>query len=77
MDDLAIAAKDPSSILEVLEKDHKFKLKGSGPITYHLGMNFFWDPDGMLCIEPKKYLIRLFKSYKRMFGESPKEVTLT
>jgi hypothetical protein len=33
VDDLAIAAKDPKGITDVLMDKHKFKLKGTGPIT--------------------------------------------
>jgi hypothetical protein len=40
VDDLAIASKDPQSIIDVLTKAHGFKLKGTGPIEYHLGMTF-------------------------------------
>ena len=40
VDDLAIASKDPQSIIDVLTKAHGFKLKGTSPIDYHLGMMF-------------------------------------
>jgi Reverse transcriptase (RNA-dependent DNA polymerase) len=33
VDDLAIAMKDPKELTDILEKQHKFKLKGTGPIT--------------------------------------------
>ena len=36
VDDLAIASKEPKMIFESLTNKHKFKLKGTGPITYHL-----------------------------------------
>ena len=38
VDDLAITSKDPKSIGNTLTKCHGFKLKGIGPIGYHLGM---------------------------------------
>ncbi|MFA9289535.1 MAG: reverse transcriptase domain-containing protein [Weeksellaceae bacterium] len=37
VDDLLIAARDPKSIIDILSEKHKFKLKGVGPLTYHLG----------------------------------------
>ena len=72
VDDLAIAAKDPSEIIEILSGKYKFKLKGTGDIHFHLGMDFFCDDDGTLCIEPKKYIERMMASYLQMFNEQPK-----
>ena len=40
VDDLMMAMRDPKSFAEVLRKKYKFKLKGTGPITFHLGMDF-------------------------------------
>jgi len=40
VDNLAIASKDPKSITDALMNRHRFKLKGTGPIEYHLGMTF-------------------------------------
>ena len=54
VDDLAIAAKDPSSIVKILTDKYRFKLKGTGTIHFHLGMDFFHDEDGVLCIAPMK-----------------------
>jgi hypothetical protein len=42
--DLAIAIKDPKDF-----KKHKSKLKGTGPIFFHLGMNFTSNEDNTLC----------------------------
>ena len=42
VDDLAIAAVNPKEIIEALMIKYKFKLKGTGPILYHFGCNFFW-----------------------------------
>ena len=72
VDDLAIAAKDPSSIIEILQDVYKFKLKGTGPITFHLGCDFFRDSDGVLCMAPKKYIDKMISQYERMFGCKPK-----
>ena len=36
IDNLAIASRDPQAIVDKLAKEYKFKLKGTGPISYHL-----------------------------------------
>jgi hypothetical protein len=59
VDDLAIAMKNPKEFTDVLENKHKFKLKGTGPIAFHLSMDFTRDDDGMLCISPTKYIEKL------------------
>ena len=48
IDDLAFAMKKPSEFADILENKFKFKLKGTGPIEYHLGMDFKCDDDGTL-----------------------------
>jgi hypothetical protein len=40
----------PEEFLKVLTDKYKIKLKGSGPIAFHLGMNFTRDDDGILCL---------------------------
>jgi hypothetical protein len=49
VDDLLIAAKYPALITKTLCEQHKFKLKGVGPLSYHLGCDYFKDDDGTLC----------------------------
>jgi hypothetical protein len=71
VDDLAIAMKDPQAFIDVLEKKHNFKLKGTGPIEFHLGCDFFRDDDGVLCMAPKKYIEKMIMGYETMFGEKP------
>ena len=73
--DLCIASKDPEAILKFLIDDYKFQLKGVGPMSYHLGCDFFHDKDGTLCQSPKKYIIRLIENYVRMFGNQPRKYT--
>ena len=73
VDDLAIAAKDPKSICDRLMKDYGYKLKGVGPLTFHLGCDFFRDKDGVLCFGPKKYIQKMMEAYEVMYGEKPKE----
>jgi len=52
VDDLAIVSKDPKAITDALANHHGFKLKGTGPIEYHLGMTFWWNEHGLLEITP-------------------------
>ena len=52
VDDLAIAMKDCDAFISTLKDKYKFKLKGTGTISYHLGMDFFRDKDQTLCMAP-------------------------
>jgi hypothetical protein len=72
VDDLAIAAKDPLTIIDTLTGKHKFKLKGTGPIAFHLGCDFFRDEHGIMCMAPKKYIEKMMSTYELMFGSKPK-----
>ena len=74
VDDLAIASKDPQAIVDKLVKEYKFKLKGTGPISYHLGCDFMRDKDKVLCIQPRKYIEWMVDTYVRLFGEKLKEL---
>jgi hypothetical protein len=71
VDDLAIAAKDPKSITDILMDKHKFKLKGTGPITYHFGCDFFCDSNGIMCMAPNKYIDKMVSTYEQMSGCKP------
>ncbi len=72
VDDLIIVSKNPKSIIGHLQDTYKFKLKGTGPISFHLGCDFFRDEEGVLCYAPYKYITRMLDNYKRMFGQNPK-----
>jgi Reverse transcriptase (RNA-dependent DNA polymerase) len=71
IDDLAIAMKDPKELIDILEKKYKFKWKGTGSISFHLGMDFTRDEDNTLCISPTKYIDKLVKNYDKLFGMKP------
>ncbi|MGL5935125.1 MAG: reverse transcriptase domain-containing protein, partial [Cetobacterium sp.] len=72
VDDLLIASKDPKAIIVALESDPiNFKLKGTGPLSFHLGCDYFRDEDGTRCYGPKKYITRMSEAYVRMFGSRP------
>jgi hypothetical protein len=40
IDDIAVAAHDLNGIVKQLKSIHKYKLKGIGPLEYHLGCTF-------------------------------------
>ena len=63
VDDLLIASRNPELIIEILMKEHNFKLKGTGPISFHLGCDFNRDEDGTLCYAPKKYIEKMLDNY--------------
>ena len=71
VDDLAIAAKNPQEIIDHLEKQCKYKLKGTGEIHFHLGCDYFRDKDGTLCYAPKKYIEKMIGTYEKLFGSKP------
>ena len=54
VDDLAIAAKDPQAFCNELKKKYNLKLKGVGPLEYHLGCTYKKDPDGTLAADPRR-----------------------
>jgi hypothetical protein len=65
--------KSPKAVVNILEKKHKVKTKGTGPISFHLGMDFSRNEDNTLCLSSSKYVEKLIKNYERMFGEPPKQ----
>jgi Reverse transcriptase (RNA-dependent DNA polymerase) len=74
VDDLAIAMEDPAAFCEILKTKHNYKLKGDGPLAYHLGCDFGRDPDGMFSYGPLKYVDKMMDTYQRFFNDTPKEV---
>ena len=73
VDDLAIAAKDPQAFCNELKKRYNLKLKGVGPLEYHLGCTYKKDPDGTLAADPRWYVNKILESYERMFKEKPRK----
>ena len=73
VDDLAIAAKDPQAFCNELKKKYNLKLKGVGPLEYHLGCTYKKDPDGTPAADPRRYVNKILESYERMFKEKPRK----
>ena len=73
LDDLAICMKTPQVFHDTLKEEYKVKLKGIGPLSYHLDCGYTRDEDGTLVADPRKYADKILESYERMFGEKPKK----
>ena len=71
VDDLCIAAESPSATIQIFKSKYHLKVKGDGKLTYHLGADYFEDPDGTFVSQPKKYIDKLADTYKRLFNEDP------
>ena len=71
VDDMCIAAESPSVIIQIFKSKYHLKVKGDGKLTYHLGADYFEDPDGTFVSQPKKYIDKLADTYKRLFKEDP------
>jgi Reverse transcriptase (RNA-dependent DNA polymerase) len=72
VDDLIICSKHPQAIIRQLEEVYKFKLKGTGPINYHLGCDYVREPNGTLCYGPRRYIDKMEQDFIVMFGKKPK-----
>ena len=72
-DDLAIVSPDPKAIIDALEKRSGFKLKGVGPLQYHLGCDYTRDNDGTLVYGPRRYIEKMITTYEKMFGDLPRQ----
>ena len=75
VDDLLIACDCASDFIHTLKSKHNLKIKGEGPLKYHLGCDYHMDPDGTLVAQPKKYISKILDSFHQMFpGESLPQV---
>ena len=72
-DDLTIASKDPLGIIKILTETYKFRFKGTSPLNFLLGCDYYRDKHGVLCAEPKKYLDKMEDTYFRLFGTKPSQ----
>ena len=75
VDDLLIACTCASEFTHTLKRKHNLKIKGDGPLKYHLGCDYHLDPDGTLVALPKRYISKILDSFHQMFpGESLPQV---
>ena len=73
LDDLCIAAESPSAIIDIFKTKYNLKVKGDGKLSYHLGADYFEDPDGTFVSQPRKYIYKLAETYKRLFNDEPQK----
>ena len=76
VDVLCIAAESPSAIIQFIKSKYHLKVKGDGKLTYHLGADYFEDPDGTFVSQPKKYIDKLADTYKRIFTTTTMDANL-
>ena len=75
VDDLLIACTWTSEFIHTLKTKHNLKIKGDGPLKYHLGCDHHLDPDETLVALPKKSISKILDSFHQMFpGESLPQV---
>jgi hypothetical protein len=74
VDDLATMMKDSSAFFAEL-RGRKCKLKGVGEMSYHLGGDFYCDPNGTLAWGAKTHWKRIINQCESIFGAPPKEWT--
>ena len=69
IDDLLIAFEYlyPQKIIHDLKENFNIKIKGDGPLEYHLGCDYKLDKDGTLVAQPTKYINKILDPYKKMF----------
>jgi hypothetical protein len=63
-------------ITDTLMHKYKYKLKGVGPIGYHLGGNSACDQDGTLRYGPQKYIDKLIDACTALHVDPSKQYTL-
>jgi hypothetical protein len=66
---------DPKSLTDTLQKKYNFKLKGTGPIDFHLGQSFSWNDDGEMEISVKCYIDKMKGTYVQLYGEKPRKAS--
>ncbi len=71
---LTIYSYAARTVLVSSETKHQFKLKGTGPVKFHLGCDFFRDEENVLCYAPLNYVEKLINNYTRIFGKRPVQV---
>ena len=69
---MAIFMKDPQAYFDQLEiAPYNFKLKGWGPLIFHLGCGFQRNSTDTLCMDPGKYMDQMKEAFVQHFGTKP------
>ena len=70
VDDLCLVLANPEAFIAELESEpFNLKFKGTGPISYNLGMGVSRDQHDTLCVDSLKYVDRMEEAYSRVFDE--------
>ena len=67
--DLLIPSDKPQQIIKDLKEKFKLKIKGDGPLEYHLGCDYKLHKDNTLVAQPIKYINKILESYKKMYPD--------
>ena len=59
----------------VAQGGYGYKIKGDGPLTHHLGCDYFRDKDGTLDYNTKLYIEKMMETYVRLFKSPPKHAS--
>ena len=70
---LAISATESKKMSSDLQSKQHFKLKGTGPLTHHLGCTYTRDPGGTLVVDPTKSIKKILKACEFTFGSKRKK----
>jgi hypothetical protein len=70
-----LIGNNPHAFYDAMINEHVFQLKRVGKPSYHLGGDFFCDPDGTLAWGAQSYVKKMLGNYKIMFEGKPKEYT--
>ena len=71
VDNLCIAPESPSAIIQIFKSKYHLKVKRDGKLAYHLGADYFENPDGTFVSHFKKYIDKLADTYRRLFNNDP------
>jgi hypothetical protein len=66
---------DPKSFTDTLQKKYNFKLKGTGPIDFHLGQSFSRNDNGEMELSAKCYVDKMIDTYVQLYGEKPRKAS--
>jgi hypothetical protein len=75
VDNLCLGTLDLKSFTDSLQKKYNFKLKGTGPIDFHLGQSFSQNEDGEMEISAKCYIDKMMDTYIQLYGEKPRKAS--
>ena len=56
VDDLCLAAENAKKLISILKSNYHLKVKGDGPLTYHLGADYFNGPGRTMIVNPRNIL---------------------